>query len=81
VLNQSGGSGTAAKTAARVRALGWTVGRVDNFHGNVSRTTVYYPTGEAKAARELAAGLPGKPRVQPRFSTLADKRLTLIITR
>jgi hypothetical protein len=81
VLNQSGSGGTAAKTATRVRALGWTVGRVSDFRGNVSATTVYYPTGEAKAAHELAVALPGKPRVLPRFSTLADKRLTIIITR
>lgn len=81
VLNQSGPGGTAAKTADRVRALGWTVGRVDDFRGNVTTTTVYYPTGKAKAARELADGLPGKPRVLPRFSTLSKDRLTVIITR
>lgn len=81
VLNQSGPASTAAKTASRVRALGWTVGRVSDFRGNVSATTVYYPTGEAKAAHELAGALPGKPRVLPRFSTLADNRLTVIITR
>jgi hypothetical protein len=81
VLNQSGRGGTAAKTASRVRALGWTVGSVSDFRGNVSATTVYYPTGEAKAARDLASSLPGKPRVLPRFSTLADNRLTIIITR
>jgi LytR cell envelope-related transcriptional attenuator len=81
VLNQSGAGGTAAKTASRVRALGWTVGRVSDFRGNVSATTVYYPNGEVKAARDLAAGLPGNLRVLPRFSTLADQRLTIIITR
>jgi LytR cell envelope-related transcriptional attenuator len=81
VLNQSGPASTAAKTASRVRDLGWTVGRVSDFRGNVSATTVYYPTGEAKAAHELAGALPGNPRVLPRFSTLADKRLTIIITR
>jgi pyruvate/2-oxoglutarate dehydrogenase complex dihydrolipoamide acyltransferase (E2) component len=81
VLNQSGPGGTAAKTASRVRALGWTVGRVSDFRGNVTATTVYYPTGEAKAAHALSGALPGKPRVLPRFSTLADKRLTIIVTR
>jgi hypothetical protein len=81
VLNQSAGQGTAAKTADRVRALGWTVGRVADFRGNITETTVYYPRGESKAARELAASLPRKPRVLPRFSTLAGNRLTVIITR
>jgi LytR cell envelope-related transcriptional attenuator len=81
VLNQSGPGGVAAKTASRVRSLGWTVGRVADFRGNVSTTTVYYPAGEAKAAHDLAGALPGKPRVLLRFSTLASKRLTVIITR
>ena len=81
VLNESAPNGIAARTAARVRSLGWTVGRISNFRGTVSATTVYYPTGQAKAARELAAGLPGKPRVFPRFSTLASNRLTIIVTR
>jgi hypothetical protein len=81
VLNQSAAKGSAGKMAARVRALHWPVGRVDNFSGNVSETTVYYPQGKSAAARELARGLPGPPRVLPRFSTLSDTRLTVIITR
>jgi LytR cell envelope-related transcriptional attenuator len=81
VLNQSAPGGAAARTATRVRALGWTVASVADFRGDVSTTTVYYPNGQAKAARDLAAGLPGKPRVLPRFSTLSPKRLTVIVTR
>jgi hypothetical protein len=80
VLNQSAAKGAAARFADRVRALHWLVGRVDNFNGNVSTTTVYYPQGKAKAAHELAQGLPGPPRVLPRFSTLSGSRLTIIIT-
>ena len=64
----------------RVRDLGWKVGRVDNFRGTVTETTVYYPSGKAKPARELARGLPGNLRVLPRFSTLSDTRLTVIST-
>jgi hypothetical protein len=81
VLNQSAGKGTAGRIAARVRDLHWRVGRVDNFNGTVSTTTVYYPQGRAKAAHELARGLPGNLRVLPRFSTLSDSRLTIILTR
>jgi len=81
VFNESAPVGTTVKTAARIRALGWTVGRVMDFRGNVSPTTIYYPAGQAKAARELAAGLPGPQRVLPRFSTLSGSRLTIILTR
>jgi hypothetical protein len=79
VLNQSAAKGAAGRFAARIRDLHWRVGRVDNFHGTVSTTTVYYPQGRAKAAHELARGLPGNLRVLPRFSTLSDSRLTLIL--
>jgi hypothetical protein len=81
VLNQSAPKGSAGRIAARVRTLHWPVGRVDNFNGTVSETTVYYPQGKAAAARALARELPGSPRVLPRFSTLSDKRLTVIVTR
>jgi cytoskeletal protein RodZ len=81
VLNQSAPKGSAGKIAARVRALNWPLGRVDNFSGTVTETTVYYPPGKAAAARELARGLPGSPRVLPAFSTLSGTRLTVIITR
>ena len=43
VLNQSAPKGSAGKVAARVRALNWPLGRVDNFNGTVTPTTVYYP--------------------------------------
>jgi hypothetical protein len=81
VLNQSAAKGAAARFASRVRELHWRVGRVSNFNGTVSMTTVYYPQGRAKAAHELARGLPGDPRVLPRFSTLSGTRLTIILTR
>jgi hypothetical protein len=81
VLNQSAPKGTAARFAARVRELHWRVGRISNFNGTVSTTTVYYPQGQVKAAQELARGLPGSPRVLPRFSTLSDSRLTVVLTR
>jgi hypothetical protein len=79
VLNQSAPGGTASTVADRVRARGWDVGRVDDFHGNVSTTTVYYPPGLRGSARELARELPGSLRLQPAFSTISDSRLTIIL--
>ena len=79
VLNQSALSGSASTVAARVRSRGWVVGRVDDFHGNVSTTTVYYPPGLRSEAKDLAADLSGSPRMQPAFSTISDTRLTVIL--
>jgi hypothetical protein len=79
VLNQSAPGGSASTVAARVRSRGWVVGRVDDFHGNISTTTVYYPPGLRSEARDLADDLSGSPRVQPAFSTISDTRLTVIL--
>jgi hypothetical protein len=80
VLNQSGGSGLARRVADRVRRAGWTVRQTGTFRGNVSTTTVYYPSGRGDAARELAKQLPGNPRVKERFSNLSATRLTIVLT-
>ena len=79
VLNQSAPGGSASTVAARVRSRGWVVGRVADFHGNVSTTTVYYPPGLHSEARDLADDLSGSPRVQQAFSTISDTRLTVIL--
>ena len=79
VLNQSSPGGTAAHTADNVSTLGWRVGRIDNFVGNVRATTVYYPPGFEAQAKKLAKALPGPQRVLPGFSTLSGSRLSLIL--
>lgn len=79
VLNQSAPSGSASAVADRVRSRGWVVGRVADFHGNVSTTTVYYPPGLRKEARDLADDLAGSARVQAAFSTISDTHLTVIL--
>jgi hypothetical protein len=79
VLNQSAPGGSASTVAARVRSRGWVVGRVDDFHGNVSTTTVYYPPGLHSEARDLAGDLSGSPRVLAAFNTISDTRLTVIL--
>jgi hypothetical protein len=79
VLNQSAPGGSASKVADEVRAQGWVVGRVADFHGNVSTTTVYYPPGLRQEARDLAHDLSGSPRVQAAFDTISDTHLTVIL--
>ena len=81
VLNQSGPGGTAAKTASRVRALGWTVGRVSDFRGNVSATTVYY---RQAGTRPRAAGWGAAPRTARNStgsSTLSTSGTIIVVTR
>jgi hypothetical protein len=79
VLNQSAGGNAAGRTADQLRAAGWRIGRVDDFRGNVSMTTVYYPPGLTAAAQAVAADMPGEPRVMERFSTISGKRVTVIL--
>ncbi|RKS68489.1 LytR cell envelope-related transcriptional attenuator [Motilibacter peucedani] len=79
VLNQSGQAGLAGRTASALRATGWTVSSVGNFHGSVPSTTVYYPDGALAAAQALAAELPGPDRVRPVFSGISATKLTVIL--
>ncbi len=79
VLNEAAAPGTAAALAARLKAAGWRIGRVADFRGTVSATTVYYPPALRRAARELAKDMPGSPRVQPGFSTLSPTRLSVVL--
>jgi hypothetical protein len=79
VLNQSAGNGAAATVATRLRRADWRIGRVEDFSGNVSTTTVYWlDRGDRRAARRLAQDL-GGVRVQQGFSTLVDGRLSVIL--
>ena len=80
VLNQTGQAGLAATAATRLRAKGWTVDTVGNFHGVVPATTVYYPVGQEAAATAAAKSLPTPPRVLPRFGNLSLTRLTVVVT-
>jgi hypothetical protein len=79
VLNQSAPGGSASQLADQLRRRGWQIGRVDDFRGNVSETTVYYPPGLRAEARRLRDDLPGPPRLQPAFSTLKAGRLSVIL--
>ena len=79
VLNQSAGRGAAAETAQTLRDDGWEIGRVDNFRGNISTTTVYWlDRSDRRDARRLAELL-GGVRVQEGFSTLRSGRLSVVL--
>jgi hypothetical protein len=79
VLNQSAPGGSAAQIARQLRAAGWRIGRVDDFSGNVSTTTVYWlDRADRKDARRLAREL-GGVRVQPGFSTLVEGRISVVL--
>lgn len=79
VLNQSAGAGAAARTADRLRSAGWTIGRVDDFQGNVSTTTVYWlDPPQRRQARQVSRFL-GGVRVRRGFETLRAGRVTVIL--
>ena len=79
VLNQSAGSGSAKRTATDLREAGWKIGRVDDFSGNVSTTTVYWLSPEdRRQARQISRFL-GGVRVQQGFDTLVGGRVSVIL--
>lgn len=79
VLNQSAPSGSAGEVADRLREAGWEIGRVDDFHGNVRTTTVYWLDPEQRRqARQISRFL-GGVRVLQGFDTLVDGRVSVIL--
>ena len=79
VLNQSAGGGSARRTATDLRGAGWEIGRVDDFSGNVSTTTVYWLSPEnRRQARQISRFL-GGVRVQEGFDTLVDGRVSVVL--
>ena len=79
VLNQSAPNGTAEQVAARLEGAGWQIGRVDDFHGNVSTTTVYWLDPEQKRQANQISRFLGGVRVQEWFDTLVDGRVSVIL--
>jgi hypothetical protein len=79
VLNQSAPGGSAQKVADQLHRAGWDIGRVSDFHGNVSTTTVYWLTpDQRRQARQVAQNL-GGVRVEQGFSTLVDGRISVVL--
>ncbi len=79
VLNQSAPNGTAEQVAARLEGAGWQIGRVDDFRGNVSTTTVYWLDPEQKRQARQVSRFLGGARVLEGFDTLVDGRVSVIL--
>lgn len=79
VYNNSGISGLAARTAARVKGAGWQVVGEDNWYGTITESTVYFPPRLKAAGRLLARDL-GITRVRPAVDPMKLDRLTVILT-
>jgi hypothetical protein len=79
VYNNTPRKGLADQVAGRARQAGWTVSGVDNWHGKVVESTVYYPPGMVQAANQLARDL-GVPRTKPALDNMKMDRLTVILT-
>lgn len=78
VLNETTVTGLAARTAAHLRSLGWTVTGIGNWRGTIPTTTVYYPPGLLPAARRLAFDL-GVSRLRPRVHGMLTDQLTVVL--
>jgi hypothetical protein len=78
VLNNTGASGAAGAFSTKVKAAGWTVGGVGNWHGSVPGNTVYYPPGHEAEATQLGKDV-GISRVLPRVAPMRTDRLTIIL--
>ncbi len=79
VYNNSGISGLAGSTAARISGAGWQVVGSDNWYGTIPQSTVYYPERLAPAAELLARDL-GIGRLKPAIAPMRFDRLTVILT-
>ena len=79
VYNNSGITGLAASTGAKVTQIGWSVVGEDNWVGNIPTTTVYYPPRLEREAKQLALDL-GVKRTAQAVEPMRMDRLTLILT-
>jgi type IV secretory pathway VirB10-like protein len=79
VYNNTTISGLAAATAAELQDAGWQVVGVDNWHGDIPASTVYYPAGLESEAQQLAETL-GFGRVRGAVAPMKFDRLTVILT-
>jgi hypothetical protein len=79
VYNNSGITGLADATAAKVEDAGWKVVGVDNWYGKIPESTVYYPKKLKAQAEKLAADLK-VDRVRPAIEPMKFDRLTVILT-
>ena len=79
VLNQSAPGGSAQAVAQRLEDAGWEIGRVDDFRGNVSTTTVYWLDPEQRRQARQVSRFLGGVRVMEGFSTLVDGRVSVVL--
>jgi hypothetical protein len=79
VYNNSGITGLAATTSARISGAGWQVVTSDNWYGTIPASTVYYPPRLAAQARLLGRDL-GIARIIPAVDPMSMDRLTVILT-
>jgi hypothetical protein len=79
VYNNSGISGLAAVTAAKISQVGWQVVGEDNWYGAIPTSTVYYPARLQAAAKLLALDL-GIQRTAIAVEPMRMDRLTVVLT-
>ncbi len=78
VYNNSGITGLADRYAGTAGDVGWQVVGVDNWHGSVPTSTIYYPARLKEAGRQLALDL-GIRRTMPAIDSMRLDRLTVVL--
>lgn len=79
VYNNSGITGLAAEVSGTAGDAGWNVVGADNWYGTIPATSVYFPPGLKRAAKQLALDL-GIERTARAEEPMKLDRLTVILT-
>lgn len=81
ILNSTTVPGLAASAQQMLQEGGWEVPATDNYSGELSETTIFYPEEAMRESAEaLAAQFPEIGAVEPTIAGLTRQRLVLILT-
>jgi hypothetical protein len=78
ILNATARTGLAAKVAAQLRKLGWTVVAVGNYRTRLAATTVF-AEGHADAVATMRGDLPTPDALKPPLGAMNPARITVVV--
>ena len=78
VLNGNGTPGAAAKTAAELKAFGYSITDTGDAGSDVARTTIRHPSGNDKGARQLQEALEAGAKLESDRSLTGDATVLVL---